>query len=402
MRAAATLLALHVLLALAAGSVAAQDSRQLRNSRMRLDSIRQQRSRLEQEMETLRSRVRSTSSEVENIARRRTASAAAVLELELQYVLLGEEVERSRLDLDTTRQRLADRTAVLHARLRSIYKRGELHTVRVLLGAEDFGDLLNRYKYLHLIALQDRAVVEQVRRLTSQLAQQQERVEQALRQLELLREEKNGELARLERLEGESQRALVNYRVAEAQAETQLDAAEAAENQLTALVAQLERERRDAESRRLASSGLAHPASISTRDLGALDWPVDGEIIYRFGPERKPTGVTLVNKGIGIAAAPGTPVRAVEAGLVAIARVLEGSGATVMVDHGGGYYTLYMYLATIDVSEDAAIAAGHVVGTVGGEQTPEGAHLYFQVRAPLQPGVPEAVDPLTWLRSRER
>lgn len=402
MRAAATLLALHVLLALAAGSVAAQDSRQLRNSRVRLDSIREQRSRLEQEMETLRSRVRSTSSEVENIARRRTASAAAVLELELQYVLLGEEVERSRLDLDTTRQRLADRTAVLHARLRSIYKRGELHTVRVLLGAEDFGDLLNRYKYLHLIALQDRAVVEQVRRLTSQLAQQQERVEQALRQLELLREEKNGELARLERLEGESQRALANYRVAEAQAETQLDAAEAAENQLTALVAQLERERRDAESRRLASSGLARPASISTRDLGALDWPVDGEIIYRFGPERKPTGVTLVNKGIGIAAAPGTPVRAVEAGLVAIARVLEGSGATVMVDHGGGYYTLYMYLATIDVSEDAAIAAGHVVGTVGGEQTPEGAHLYFQVRAPLQPGVPEAVDPLTWLRSRER
>lgn len=387
---------------LASGSAFAQDSRRLRDSRMRLDSIREQRSRLEQEMETLQSQVRSASSEVENIARQRAASAAALQELELQYTLLGEHVERSQLELDTTRQRLADRTAVLHARLRSIYKRGRLHSVRVLLGAHDFGDLLSRYKYLQLIASHDRQVVEQVRRLTAQLARQQERLEQALRQFERLRRQQNDELAHLERLERESERALASYHAAEAEAEAQLDEAEAAENRLTALIAELERERREAESRRRASSGPAVPASISKRDLGALDWPVEGEIIYRFGPERKPTGVTLVNKGIGIAAAPGTPVEAVEAGTVAIARTLEGSGATVMVDHGGGYYTLYMYLGSIGVAEGSAVKAGQVVGTVGGEHTPDGPHLYFQVRVPLQRGVPEAVDPLTWLRNRTR
>lgn len=400
MRAAAAPLALIALLA--SGAASAQDSRELRDSRMRLDSIREHRARLEQEMETLHSRVRSTSSEVENIARQRAASAAAVQELDLQSTLLGDQVELSQLELDATRQRLADRIAGLHARLRSIYKRGRLHSVRVLLSAQDFGDLLSRYKYLQLIASHDRQVVEQVRRLTSQLARQQERLEQALRQLEGLRQEKNGELAQLERLELESGRALASYRVAEAEAEAQLDEAEAAESTLTALIAELERERREAESRRLTSSGPAVPGSISTRDLGALDWPVEGEIIYRFGPERKPTGVTLVNKGIGIAAEPGTPVKAVEAGVVAIARVLEGSGATVMIDHGAGYYTLYMYLGSIEVAEASAATDGQVIGTVGGEQTPEGPHLYFQVRAPLQPGVPEAVDPLTWLRNRPR
>lgn len=297
MRAAAPLALITLL---ASGSAFAQDSPELRDSRMRLDSIRQHRSRLEQEMETLRSRVRGASSDVENIARQRAASAAALQELDLQYTLLGEQVARSQLELDTTRQRLADRSSVLHARLRSIYKRGRLHSVRVLLGAEDFGDLLSRYKYLQVIASHDRQVVEHVRRLTSQLARQQERLEQALRQFESLRQEKNDELAQLERLGRESKRALASYRAAEVEAKAHLDETEAAENRLTALIAELERERREAESRRLASSGPAVPASISTRDLGALDWPVEGEIIYRFGPERKPTGVTLVNKGIGI------------------------------------------------------------------------------------------------------
>lgn len=154
MRAAAAPLALIALLA--SGAASAQDSRELRDSRMRLDSIREHRARLEQEMETLHSRVRSTSSEVENIARQRAASAAAVQELDLQSTLLGDQVELSQLELDATRQRLADRIAGLHARLRSIYKRGRLHSVRVLLSAQDFGDLLSRYKYLQLIASHDR------------------------------------------------------------------------------------------------------------------------------------------------------------------------------------------------------------------------------------------------------
>jgi murein DD-endopeptidase MepM/ murein hydrolase activator NlpD len=72
----------------------------------------------------------------------------------------------------------------------------------------------------------------------------------------------------------------------------------------------------------------------------------------------------------------------------------------VMVSHGGGYYTLYLYLQSVTVSEGQSIMAGQTIGTVGGEQTPEGPHLEFQVRAPVRGTIPEAVDPLTWLRSR--
>src|SRR5207237_8890499 len=100
---------------------------------------------------------------------------------------------------------------------------------------------------------------------------------------------------------------------------------------------------------------------LSTRELGALAWPVDGNVVYRFGPDRKPNGVVLRNNGIGIAAHAGTPVRAVEAGTVKMAQPLEGYGPTVMISHGGGYYSVYLYLGTIAVRNEQRVTTGQVL-----------------------------------------
>ena len=50
--------------------------------------------------------------------------------------------------------------------------------------------------------------------------------------------------------------------------------------------------------------------------------------------------------------------------------------------------------------EGQSILAGQVIGTVGGERTPQGAHIEFQVRAPVRGTIPEPVDPLAWLTRR--
>jgi len=85
---------------------------------------------------------------------------------------------------------------------------------------------------------------------------------------------------------------------------------------------------------------------------------------------------------------------------VQIAGPLEGYGSTVVVSHGAGAYTLYLRLRSVSVRVGQQVTAGQVVGTVGGDGTEHGAHLEFQVRIPSQSGVPTAVDPLNWLRSR--
>ncbi|MFW6200059.1 MAG: murein hydrolase activator EnvC family protein, partial [Gemmatimonadota bacterium] len=153
--------------------------------------------------------------------------------------------------------------------------------------------------------------------------------------------------------------------------------------------------------RRAAVAGWASGApTLDSEAMGSLPWPVEGPVVYRFGPDRRPNGTVLRWNGIGIGAPPGTPVRAVRPGRVVLAGPFEGYGPTVVLSHGGGFYTLYLYLEEIGVVEGRDVEQGQVVGTVGGRDTPEGAHVEFQIRAPVQGETPQAMDPLPWLRSR--
>lgn len=370
--------------------------RDLRDSRAKLDSIQAEREKLQREMDQLRTRVRDASRELVNIERQREFSRSALLELEFQTALLNEDIEAATASHVETQARLRTRIQVMNERLRSIYKRGRTHTVQVLLTSRTFADLLNRYKYLHLMALYDRMAVQEVSRLERELAAQERELRESLGRLERLREERAEELAQLERVEQQRQTALRQFRQQETRTAGLITELEREQERLTGTIANLERRRLDEEARGI---GPAAAASITTRALGSLQWPVDGDVVYRFGPDRKPDGIVLKHQGIGIGAPAGTPVSAVESGVIEYAGAFPGYGPTVIISHGGGYRTLYLYLRNIGVRVGQQVTAGETIGVVGGEQTAEGPHIEFQVRVPMEGGV-EPVDPLAWLRSR--
>lgn len=375
--------------------------REILESQRRLEEIREERARLQREMSDIRSRVQDVSGELRNIERQLSASRSVLAEIEFQLEATTRRVEEATRDLLRTREDLRERQAVLDRRLRGIYKRGPLHTVEVLLGAESFADLLNRYHYLQMIADYDRSLLHSVRSLEDELRAQTVEMRQSMAELDRLRQFQMGEVAELRQVEAERQHALSQFRTREEQAVSRLDQLEAAEGRLTGLVADLERRRLEAE-RRAAAGGAAPagPSSLAVEDMGRLDWPVEGDLAYRFGLDRRPNGTVLRWNGIGIRAPVGTPVRAVRGGTVALAGPFEGYGPSVIVSHGDGFYTLYLYLGEVGVVEGRAISAGQVVGTVGGGGTFDGPHIEFQVRAPVGSGTPQAQDPLQWLTPR--
>lgn len=402
-RGAAAALAL-TLFALCASPLAAQSDtqKQLRESRARLDQIRKEREQLQQQMQTLQTRVHDVTSELANIEQQVLASTDALKELDFQTVALASSVDTITAQLVHTRDRLKARSVLLRHRLRSIYEQGPLHAVRVLLSARSFGDLLNRYKYLHLVAVHDRLLLDEVSSLEKSLTSQENELRSSLAQLQRLRAEKLSEFAQLQYLERRQQRTLQDYRARARRTRGRLEQLAEDEAHLTGVIASLERARREEERRRaIAGAAPAGAGNLNpNRDLGTLNWPVNGKLVYRFGPDRRPNGVTLRWNGIGIAAAPGTPVHAVKAGTVVLAQPMEGYGPSVIISHGGGYYTLYMYLKKIQVVEGQDVNAGQVVGTVGGEKTPEGPHVEFRIHAPVGGGAPVPVDPLQWLKPR--
>ncbi|MBA4157658.1 MAG: peptidoglycan DD-metalloendopeptidase family protein [Gemmatimonadetes bacterium] len=390
---------------------AQQGRSEIAESQQRLEQIRRERARLRTELTQIRSSVHDISSELRNLEGQVSTSADLLHEMEFQISETQYQIERTSRELTEMQQRLAHRKQVLNLRLSDIYKRGPLHTPQVLLAAESFGDLLSRYKYLYLLARRDRALVHEVSDIRNQLITRDRALQRNMAQLETLREERAQEHGDLANLEQQRKRALSGFQTRERTVQQQEQKLAQDERRLTSLIAELERKRREAEReaaarreaerRRAAAAGRPAPAApsgptITAAARGSLPWPVDGRILYRFGRVVQPNGTAVRMNGIGIAGAGGAAVRSVEAGTVMLAGPFEGYGPTVVISHGGGYYSLYLYLRTISVKEGAEITRGQTVGTIGGSDRAEGAHIEFQIRAPGG----EAVDPLVWLRAR--
>jgi septal ring factor EnvC (AmiA/AmiB activator) len=367
----------------------------IRESQQRLEQIRQERQQLTNEASQLRGQVHNVSEEIRNIEARIGSTSSLLAELDLQISAYGEQVDLTTREMLLTRDELELRRTELEERLREIYQRGQLHAFQVLLQARSFGELLSRYKYLHLVARYDRMLVGQVRELEEKLSEQREQLASEYARLSALRMEKEREIGDLERLESQRQRRLSNVQARVSQTESRLSALETEERRLGDLLAELDRARREAE--RLA--GTTRSSSLRTSDLGQLNWPVEGEVIYRFGDRRPDVADSW--KGLGIGAPRGTDVRAVESGEIAWAGSRGLLGQTVIIDHGGGYWSGYLYLQDVRVAVGDRVASGAVIGRVGGdEESPQGTHIEFQIYEPDSSGDPRQVDPVRWLRGR--
>ena len=365
----------------------------LRTQREELDRIRREREDLQRKMKQLQGSVRDLSAEVRNLDRQAEATARLVASLDRQLAGLDSEVTSTTQNLADAEQALVDKRLTLRRRVRDIYKRGAMFDVEALLSAHSFGELLARYKYLHQLARHDRTLMEQVSALRDQIDQQRTLLVQLQNEMIDNRSAKAQEEMRLRALEQTRQRTLSTTQRSARQTQERLAQIARDEAKLRSVIASLEAARLRAENRSNAPAA-ASKSSIRTSDLGRLDWPVDGDIIYRFGRVVNPNNTTTRWNGIGIAADAGTAVKAIADGEVVLAEPIGTYGLTVIVQHGGGDYSVYGSLANAAVKVGAAVRKGQTVGTVGATDPDLPAHLHFEIRRDRG----AAVDPLEWLR----
>lgn len=109
--------------------------------------------------------------------------------------------------------------------------------------------------------------------------------------------------------------------------------------------------------------------------------PVPGEPTSEFGTRRVFNGEPRApHPGIDLRAATGTPVLVAGPGRVALAEDLYYSGGTVIVDHGGGLFTVYAHLSKIEAKEGAAVREGDRLGLSGATGRVTGPHLHWGAR----------------------
>jgi murein hydrolase activator len=385
------LIALFTILLAAPPTLPAQDK--IRTQRDELTRIRLERGELERQMRELTTTAHDLSEEVNNLNSRADITARLVRTLDRQLEAIAEEVTVATNNMARAESELAQKKVVLRQRLVDIYKRGPLYTGEALLSSRSFGELVARYKYLHMLALRDRALVRRVEQLRNQVGLERDRLVVLQHGIQDNRQDKQLEESRLRSLEQQQRQQLTLVRHETRQTRNKLARIRLTETQLSSTIAALESDRRRAEANRPPAARV--PSAIKSLDYGRLDWPVDGPLIYTYGRAVQPNNTAIRWNGVGIRAQIGSAVRSVAPGKVVSVRQLGTYGLTVIVEHGGGDYSIYGSLAKADVREGQTVGKGSLIGGVGISDPELPPHLHFEIRH----GGP-AMDPATWLRRK--
>ena len=129
---------------------------------------------------------------------------------------------------------------------------------------------------------------------------------------------------------------------------------------------------------------------------GQLPWPADGRVISKFGRKWNPKlKTTTDNPGIDIKGKPGSSIRTVLGGVVTTITYIRGYGTTIIVDHGGGFYTVYSHVTNIQTNVDSQVRNGDVIAYMGDSGSINGSKLHFEIW-----GKGQKLDPEKWLRRK--
>lgn len=150
----------------------------------------------------------------------------------------------------------------------------------------------------------------------------------------------------------------------------------------------------DITRKRDKSAAAERQAELSKKSFilkkGSFDWPSAGTVLLRFGKQKhSDLNVFIINDGIKLKTSAHSPVKAIEKGVVVYAADFRSYGPTVILDHGGDFYSIYGLLGNVLVQEGDSIETGAVLGSAPDHN----AQLYFEIR-----NQGKAEDPLLWLK----
>jgi septal ring factor EnvC (AmiA/AmiB activator) len=342
----------------------------------RLRALQRESDQLATQAETLLGELRKL--EIERDLRVHEAQQAEAAAMQAQQSLARATERLGELERERTAQ-LPD----LQEQLVDIYKRGRGGYARMIFGARGLRDLARATRAVAaLAAINERRVAEHQRTLEA-LAAERVTLERSAAELQTRQRAAQAARAAAERAVG-ARTALI------AQIDSRRDLMAQYVGEL-----QLAHERLQQQVAAAAGGRTAEAVTVPVAPFrGALEWPVDGRVIGRFGQNGTRLGGAAMRNGVEIAAPENTPVRAIHGGRVGYAEPFAGFGNLVIVDHGANNFTLYGYLAVIGVNRDDQVGAGSELGRVGpGPSGPPA--LYFEIRIDGR-----SVDPLQWLKAR--
>ena len=319
---------------------------------------------------------------------------------ELQARLTRQRSLLSRIDrkisvlnerLDRAEKAVRDLEAA-HGQARSDLQRAEVAAFAgQRAGAGDPRYPSARERERHFMRVYLEADAEGVARITRARERKEEELSGLERQVavterKMAREKKVGDTL-LSRRE-EERRRLGDFEREKKRKEKELKSLRAKIARMESVVSRVERQVKERERRarkRAGGGSTARESAETPRRFaslsGGLSAPLAGKVVTRFGRQHDATfDVTIENRGVEIEAPSGTSVKSIGQGEVAFAGGVSGFGNVLIVQHGGGLFSVYGRLERFLVKQGEAVKKGTVVGSLPGSPSGKSV-LYLELRA---------------------
>lgn len=373
---------------LAAGLLAASepsaDPAQLRN---RLASVQARLAQVDQQLAALKKRRKGVLVELQDISLQAERVRAQSEGARIQRDQARMEVQQITQRKEDIQREMARLRVELRKQVRWMQAVGPFAGLGVVSSEAEVQGFLERGRYLAYWRSQQRKRLDAIQRLQGELT---------VRETEL-----QAAVARLAQEERAAAQLQASLRLSEERLQGFLEGLGQDEQRQQAVQAELAEEALQLERLLGQLAGRAkaeafQPATVFASLRGLLPRPAEGTLAQGFGERLHPKFRTrTVNSGLLIATEAGAAVSAVADGRVVFADLYQSYGPMVILDHGGGYFSLYTHLRLFQVSKGQILKQGESLGQSG--DTLDGSRLGFEVRFQAAPQ-----DPQGWLKQKYR
>ena len=279
-------------------------------------------------------------------------------------------------------------------RIINTYQKGRVSDLEKVLSSTSWRQAVYRTQYLKIISSIEQKMTKDIENILLAINKDKLKLESLLRQSISLKRDKQKQMTSLRKMRIKREKELNRIRQDKSALANYMQEKSAGVKQLESIIKKvLEDKARFEREERIRQQQQALKTKEFNLLKGQLPWPTEGRVISKFGKQwNSRLKTTTDNPGIDIKGQPGSPIRSTMSGVVTTITYIRGYGTTVIIDHGGGFYTVYSHVTNIQTQVDSEVRSGDVIAYMGDSGSVNGSKLHFEVW-----GKGQKLDPEKWL-----
>lgn len=306
-----------------------------------------------------------------------------MLEIQDAMETLGLAMEGKQLEIDEVQKQLEGfrRTQqaqydAMKLRIQFMYENGNTQYLEMLFQTRTLFDFLKKAEYIGQMMRYDRQMLSTYQKTCQDVLDTEQALLTEFAEMEELQAVNEASLQDMEALMEVKNEELNSFTTEINNAQKEVNAYTSSLKAQEDLIKEIEDAIRKEEEQERVDANAG--------DIGVkFIWPIpdSSRITSKFGPRKAPVaGASNYHKGVDVGAPRGTPIYAAAGGTVVISTYHYSAGNYVMINHGGGVYTVYMHASKLLVEVGDKVKQGEKIALVGTTGYSTGNHLHFGVR----------------------